>query len=118
MKASKRMKSFNFGDKLGYLRANTYLISKIFFVLAAIAFVFRVVCRISTAFADFFNRRIASAVRFLMTSATNIFPFSLAEIIIMLLPLVFVVIIVFAVIFSKSKINNFVIIRDLFYIYI
>ena len=103
MNSPEKISSFRFRDKIKYLSENTFTVSKIFFILAALALVFRALCRISSNFADFFNRRIASAVRFLMTSATNAFPFSLAEIIIMLLPLLFIAIIVLAVIFSKNK---------------
>lgn len=103
MRSSEQSSSLNFREKLRYLRENTFIVSKIFFILAIVALVFRALCRISSDFADFFNRRIASGVRFIMTGATNILPFSLAEIIIMLLPFVFIAIVVFAVIFSKSK---------------
>ena len=103
MKTSEKNVTFNFADKLKYLKDNTLLVSKIFFALAALALIFHMVCRISSDFADFFNRRVASAIRFLMTSATNVFPFSLAEIIIMILPILFVAIIVLAVMFSKNK---------------
>ena len=103
MNTSEKSRAFNLAEKLKFLKDNTLTVSKIFFVLAALALVLRTVCRISSNFADFFNRRIASCVRFVMTSATNILPFSLAEIIIMLLPFIFVAVVVFAVIFSKSK---------------
>ncbi|MBE6695849.1 MAG: DUF3810 domain-containing protein [Ruminococcaceae bacterium] len=103
MNTSEKSRAFNLAEKLKFLKDNTLTVSKIFFVLAALALVLRTVCRISSNFADFFNRRIASCVRFVMTSATNILPFSLAEIIIMLLPFIFVAVIVLAVIFSKSK---------------
>ena len=102
------MKTFNkktsvFREKLKYISDNTYMVSKVFFILAIVALLCRTVCRLSAHFADFFVRYVASAVRLVMTSISNFLPFSLAEILVMLIPLIFVGIVICAVIFSKSK---------------
>lgn len=52
---------------------------------------------LSPAFSDFFNRHISSLFRWLMAHLTNPIPFSVAEMLIFLLPLMFVCLVVYAV---------------------
>lgn len=55
--------------------------------LAAMCGVIYLICCLNETFADFFNIYIASIFRFLFAQITNIFPFSFAEVLIILLPL-------------------------------
>ena len=58
--------------------------------LAALCGVIYLISCLSESFADFFNIYIASVFRFLFAQITNIFPFSFAEMIMILLPLLLV----------------------------
>lgn len=64
------------------------LYSYIFFALAGVSLIIYVTAVLSTPFADFFNRYISSAFRILLATLTNIIPISLAEIAIILLPVI------------------------------
>ena len=90
-------------QKLRFLWENTPRVAKVYFALAAVAFICRSLCKISTPFADFFVRYVAGGVRFLMTSVSNILPFSIAEIFILLIPIVFVFLVLVGVRVSKSR---------------
>ncbi len=54
------------------------------------------IARRSVAFADFFNRRISSVFRAVFAAITNILPFSLAELLILLIPLFILLLILYA----------------------
>ncbi len=54
------------------------------------------IARRSVAFADFFNRRISSIFRAVFAAITNILPFSLAELLILLIPLFILLLILYA----------------------
>ena len=86
-----------------YVRENTPVFATVTVVLAIVAFFVRIVCRLSPAFADFFVRYIAGGVRFVMATVSNVVPFSIAEIIIIVSPLICAVLIYLAVKFSKNK---------------
>lgn len=73
------------------------LISLILLGIALLAFVIVVVARRNVAFADFFNRRISAVLRAALAYITNPIPFSLAELLIVLLPVLLIVLIVYAV---------------------
>ncbi len=86
-----------------YVRDNA---PKLFFAalsLALLALAVRIVCRVNPTFADFFVRYIAGGVRFLMASVSNIIPFSIAEIIVMLSPFILAFLIYLSVRFSRDK---------------
>ena len=70
------------------------IFSYIFFALLLIGIAVYVAASLSTDFANFWTRYPGSAVRALLAFATNIFPFSVAEIAIMLLPIAAVTVIV------------------------
>ncbi len=55
------------------------LFSKITFVISVLCFITYIVAIISTKFADFFNSSVGVAVRFIAAKITGIFPFSIAE---------------------------------------
>lgn len=59
--------------------------------LAAISLLIHVTASLSTAFSDFFTEKIASAVRTVTATLTGWFPFSFAETILLMLPVVLVV---------------------------
>lgn len=61
---------------------------KISFIIGAFcAILYAIIC-VSEPFANFFNRYVSSAFRFLFAQITNLLPFSLAELIIILLPVI------------------------------
>ena len=74
------------------------LVSKIFFLLCALSGVLYVIFIFSAGFADFFNRYISSVIRAVLAYATSWIPFSLAELILILSP-----VILFAVVWIGSK---------------
>lgn len=69
----------------------------VFFGIAAVCLVFYLIAIFCTPFADFFNRYISSFFRALLAYVTNLLPFSLAEILIILSPAILVLLIIFAV---------------------
>lgn len=69
----------------------------VFYCIAAFTLLVYVTAICSTSFANFFNRYISSFFRRILAYITNIFPFSLAEIMIILLPAALIFLIVFAV---------------------
>ncbi len=71
-------------------------LSKIIFLLTAITAVLHVISFFSEGFANFFNRYISSAVRGALALITNLIPFSLAEMLLILLPIIAVLLIVYA----------------------
>ena len=88
---------------LRYIGKNTPVWAFVAIALAILAMLVRLACRLSSSFADFFVRYIAGGVRFLMASASNVFFFSIAEIIIIISPLICAFLIYLAVRFSKNK---------------
>ena len=64
------------------------LFCKISFIVTALcAVIYAFICA-SEAFADYFNTHVSTVFRFLFATITNILPFSLAELIIILLPVI------------------------------
>lgn len=57
-------------------------------ILTVISVILYISFELSESFADFFNRYISMSLRFLLAKITNIIPFSIAELIIILLPLI------------------------------
>ena len=57
-------------------------------ILAAICIIIYVISCLSEKFADFFNLYAGSAFRFIFAKATNILPFSFAELLILLIPII------------------------------
>jgi len=78
------------------------LAAYIFFIAAGIIHIISVNSR---SFSDFFNRYISSVVRAALAKATNVFPFSISETIIMFLPVI-IVLLVFGSFVSLKKGNT------------
>lgn len=72
--------------------------------IAAICGIIYLIAVLSPAFADFFNINIASAFRYLFSKLTNLLPFSVAEILIILLPLILILV---AVLLIKYRCRSF-----------
>lgn len=70
---------------------------KIIYALTAITAVLHIISAFSEAFSDFFNSYISSAVRFILAKITDLIPFSLAEMLLLLIPLIAFLLISFAV---------------------
>lgn len=64
------------------------LFCKISLIIGAFCAILYVIICISEPFADFFNRYVSTAFRFIFAKITNLLPFSLAELIIILLPII------------------------------
>lgn len=70
--------------------------------LALLSFFLIIIARNNVRFAVFFNRRISASVRALLAFITNLFPFSLAELLILLIPVILLLLIAYAI-RSKTK---------------
>lgn len=64
------------------------LFCKIALIIAAVCLVIYIIACLNSDFADFFNQYISSAFRFIFAKLTNLLPFSLAEAIIILIPVI------------------------------
>lgn len=73
------------------------LFSWIFLALALLSFLIVIIAKHNMTFAAFFNRRVSSIVRAILATLTNPLPFSLAELLIFLIPAILVGLIWFAV---------------------
>ena len=73
------------------------LFSKILLILAAISFFFYGIFVSSPDVSDFFNKYVSSIIRAILSYATTWIPFSLAEMMIILIPLIIVVIVAIGV---------------------
>ena len=89
-------------SKLKKIAAYIPIPSLVFIAVAIFSAIIHVISLISVPFADFFNLRIASAFRFLLAKITGVIPFSLAEILIILLPIWLFLIVFFAVRLIKA----------------
>ena len=76
------------------LRTYVPLPSRILFIFLPIAAIIHLVSELSVPFSDFFNRYIGSLFRGTTATLTNIFPFSVAEGLILSIPVLFVTILV------------------------
>ncbi len=68
-----------------------------FYILLGASLFLYLFCLISESFADTFNQTVSAAVRSFLAWLTNLFPFSLAEYLLLLMPLILVAVIVFGV---------------------
>ncbi len=66
--------------------------SKIAIIVAAVSVVLYIIICISPEFADFFNEYIGGTFRFISAQITNVLPFSLAELLLLLIPVLLVLI--------------------------
>ncbi len=62
--------------------------SKVIFCITALTAVFHVVSAFSEPFSDFFNFKISSIIRFITAKISNLLPFSLAEALVLLIPVI------------------------------
>ncbi len=68
-----------------------------FYIAAAVSAFVSVFFFLSEQFADFFNRYISSVFRGVLATVTNFLPFSLAEMLVIMLPAILIALVVFAV---------------------
>ncbi len=78
-----------------YLRLSPLAIAA--YLFAAVSAVLYIVAMLSPAFSDFFNRHISSVVRALTATLTGWIPFSLAETVLLFLPIIVVSLVSYAV---------------------
>ena len=78
------------------------IFSFVMIILSFISLIFLIIFSNSSEFADFFNKNMASVVRFLMATITTWIPFSLAEIILMLTPIWLFLLIFLAIKYGKE----------------
>lgn len=83
------------GNKKGFI-SELPLTVKIFFVCAAVSAVVFFAYTVSEGFADFMNRYISSVLRGVLAYLTGWIPFSLAEFVIILSPVILISLIIFA----------------------
>ena len=76
--------------------------SFVFFAFALVSLVIWIVSEFSEPFSNFFNRNVSSFFRGMMAMLTNFIPFSVAECIIISLPVLFVIVIVLCVRATKK----------------
>ena len=77
----------------------------IFYIFFIIAGSIHLISLISKGFSDFFNENISAFFRMLSAKATNLLPFSLAELIVMFLPVIVIVIFIITFKYVKSIIR-------------
>lgn len=91
----------SFGCSLGrgflYFLKNAYKGMYVFLGLALAAAIAHYICTQSAPFADFMTEQVCAAIRFLLAKLTSWIPFSLAEMIIILLPLIIVLLILITI---------------------
>ena len=87
---------------LSNVRAYIPLYSLIVFSLTLISLIFYIFVLNSVSFADFFNYYMSAPTRLILAWLTLIFPFSVAEVVLFLLPVILVVLIFLAVKFGKK----------------
>ena len=72
------------------------------FIVTVISVILRIVFRLSESFSDFYNRYVGTFFRSVLSLFTGIFPFSLAETILILMPVIVTVLIVIIIKASKK----------------
>lgn len=89
--------------KKGYKKVNNYfpLLAIIAYFVFITAIIIHVISLFSVPFSDFFNRYISSFVRMFLAKLTNWFPYSVAELVVLLLPLIIVCILI-----NSFKVSN------------
>lgn len=85
------------------VRTYVPLVPRVLLSLTLLAAIVHIMSSLFTPFADFINRSVAAAVRFLLAKVSNILPFSIAETVLIALPALLVILIVCAVFFARDK---------------
>ena len=88
-----------------YRKINNYctLPSMIAYLIFFAAVIIHIMFCLSVPFADFFNRYISSVIRMILAKLTGWFPYSIAELILLSVPLLLVLLLIFAYKISDSK---------------
>ena len=86
MKIKEKLKRIIKSDKVP-------LFSKIVFLISLLSLILLILFIISEGFADFFNKNISHIFRVLFAYLTNFIPFSLAEMLIILIPVILIVVV-------------------------
>ena len=81
----------------GEIRYKLPVFAVVFYILTAISALLTVLFLLLPSFSDFFNRHISSVLRAVLAHLTNWIPFSLAEFMVIFLPVLLVVLILFAI---------------------
>ena len=71
--------------------------SIVLYIIAAVTVIFHIIAVNSESFADFINQNISRWVRFSLAHITNLIPFSIAEMLIIGLPIIFVALCIYCV---------------------
>ncbi len=80
------------------------LFTIVIFILTALTAILHFISSTSEAFSDFFNLNISSIVRFILAKITNWLPFSLAEVLFILIPVIFFCVLKYAI---KNKSSSY-----------
>ena len=80
--------------------------SLVLYSLALVSGVIHIISEFSTGFSDFFNRYIASFFRGVLATVSSIFPFSLAEVLIVTIPVWFVSVLVICTRRTKRDVRS------------
>lgn len=73
----------------GFIKKYIPIPALVLFVLAAVSVIIHIVSELSEEFSDFFNFYIGSFIRGALATVTGIFPFSVAETVIIMIPVLF-----------------------------
>ena len=94
-----------------WIKRNVPKPAMVLYSLALVSFCIHILCILFTGFADFFSVYIAGFFRMLLAKLSGLYRFSLAEILIISMPIVFLLIIVTVIRYAKqddtTKINRF-----------
>ena len=81
----------------GKMKKGGRVLCTVMYVWAAVSAVLYVVMRLSKPFAEFFNNTVSAASRLAFAYATDVFPFSIAELAVLLSPFVFIAAVIWTV---------------------
>ena len=93
-------------EKIAFFFGNAPKICIVFYIVALIALILHIGACCSESFADFLIKYPCAAIRFINAKITGWIPFSFAEMIIILIPLIFITLIVVGVVVSKKGTNR------------
>lgn len=90
------------GKNIGKFFKNAPRICIVFYITSAFSLILHIISSISPTFADLMVRYPCAAVRFVLSKLTSWIPFSLAEMVIMLIPLIFIALVITGIIISSK----------------
>lgn len=92
-----------FYKTVSWIKRNVPIPALFLYAIALFSCLIHIICLFSTSFAEFFSRYIAGFFRMLLAKLSGIYRFSFAEILVILIPVIFVGIIAIVVVYCKQN---------------